>query len=285
MLLSVILGKSAGAPYSPVAEGRSTSKMALFWRLWAAVTLVNFAVLAVFVGLATLQFGEVHEKLVGERLTVLADRAAAPLEAAASIGLPLSVVRTADALLERARQSDEAISAIHVFDSDGTIIRSTSADPPPAIMPEAVKARAVAGGRPWYVETPGAFLGGVDIRGLGGKAAGGVLVVYPGDESVTRILAMAAELALYAVAVLAIAAALGGALLRLGLAPQIRLFDEIDSAIARSERDSWRHAAGRPLSSTADHGVGGLRDLLDQADARYLAAGYEISDPAGGEDA
>ena len=51
--------------------------MALFWRLWAAVALVNIAVLAVFVALATLQFGKIHGELLGERLTVLADRSAA----------------------------------------------------------------------------------------------------------------------------------------------------------------------------------------------------------------
>src|SRR5690606_11632071 len=96
--------------------------MALFWRLWAAVTLVNVVVLAVFVALATLQFGEIHGQLLGERLTVLADRAAEPFESAAKIGLPLSTVRTADALLERARQADETITAIHVFDIAGNIV-------------------------------------------------------------------------------------------------------------------------------------------------------------------
>lgn len=53
--------------------------MALFWRIWAAVTLVNLAVLTLFVGLATLQFDSINSGLTGERLAVLAERTAAPL--------------------------------------------------------------------------------------------------------------------------------------------------------------------------------------------------------------
>lgn len=47
--------------------------MALFWRIWTAVTLVNLAVLSVFVSLATLQFDSINSELAGERLAVLAE--------------------------------------------------------------------------------------------------------------------------------------------------------------------------------------------------------------------
>ena len=78
--------------------------MALYWRIWGAVTLVNLAVVTIFVALATLQFGNVNSALVGERLVILADRTAAPFKAAAKIGLSLSTVRNAGALLERSCQ-------------------------------------------------------------------------------------------------------------------------------------------------------------------------------------
>jgi len=42
--------------------------MALFWRIWTAVILVNLTVLSLFVGLATLQFDSINSGLVGERL-------------------------------------------------------------------------------------------------------------------------------------------------------------------------------------------------------------------------
>ena len=45
---------------------------------------------------------------------------------------------------------------------------------------------------------------------------------------------MAAELAIAAIGILIASAALGAALLRIGLADQIRLFEAIDSAVAQS---------------------------------------------------
>jgi hypothetical protein len=250
--------------------------MALFWRIWAAVTLVTFAVLSIFVGLATLRFDQIHSGLVGERLVVLADRTAAPFEAAARLGLPLSSVRNAAALLERARQTDDSISAIHVFDAEGRIGWSTEAAPAADIPPEAVAARADARGAPWHRETAEGFLGSVEIAGRGDIAAGGILVVYPPTGNVTRVWAMAAELALTALAVLLGSAALGGAILRLGLHRQIAAFEAIEGTVAGFERDSWRSAAGGHARS-ADESTDELRRLLEAADARYRAASQAIA--------
>jgi len=252
--------------------------MALFWRIWTAVLLVNLAVLTLFVGLATLQFDSINSDLVGERLVVLAGRTAAPFQAAAKIGLPLSTVRNADALLERARQTDDAILAIHVFDPAGRIIHSTDASAPAAIPPEALAARAAAAGTPWHSETDGGFLSSIDIPARGGVTVGGILIVYPGGGNVTRVRAMGAELALAAIAVLLAAAGLSALLLRLGLGRQIRMFEAVDGAIADFERGAWRSAAaGVAAPAPAEDGTGELRQLLDDAESRYRATGRAIA--------
>jgi hypothetical protein len=249
--------------------------MALFWRIWVAVTLVNFAVLTVFFALAILQFGSINSGLVGERLVVLANSTAAPFEAAARIGLPLSTVRNAGALLERARQTDDAILAIHVFDAAGRIIHST-ATPAPALIPtDALAARAAAGGAPWYRETAQGFFSSIDIASRDGMAVGGILIVYPGGGSATEVRAMAAELAVAAIAVLLAAAALSALLLRLGLGRQIRLFEAIDASVTGFERGAWRSAAGR-LPAAAEGEATELRGLLEAAETRYRTAGQEL---------
>ena len=249
--------------------------MALFWRIWAAVTLVNLAVVTIFVALATLQFGNVNSGLVGERLLVLADRTAAPFKAAAKIGLPLSTVRNANALLERARQTDDAILAIHVFDVAGRIVHSTVTPAPTTISAEALFARTIADGAPWHRETADNFLSSIDILSRDGKTVGGILVVYPGGGNVTRIRAMAAELGIAAIGVLVIAATLSALLLRLGLRSQIKSFEAIDNAINRFEFDAWRSAAGR----SPNQGEGrddALRAMLDESESRYRNAGLTL---------
>ena len=249
--------------------------MALFWRIWAAVSL---AVLTLLVGLATLQFDSINSGLVGERLSVLAGRTAAPFQAAAKIGLPLSTVRNADALLERARQTDNAILAIHVFDQAGRIVHSTAAPAPTAIPPEAQTARAAAAGAPWHRETAGGFLSSIDIPARGGETAGGILIVYPGGGNVTQIRAMGAELGLAAIAVLLLAAGLSALLLKLGLRRQIRTFEAIDGAIADFERDSWRNAAEGPaVPAPVEDVTGELRQRLDAAETRYRTVGQALA--------
>ncbi|WP_436637810.1 hypothetical protein [Microbaculum sp. FT89] len=255
--------------------------MALFWRIWFAVTIANLIVLTIFVTLATLQFGNINSGLVGDRLVVLADSTAAPFRAAAKIGLPLSSVRNAEALLERARQSDDSIQAIHVFDADGRIIKSTAVPAPAAIPPEGLAARAAANGAPWHRETADGFLSSIDIRSTTGTTVGGILIVYPGGGNITQILAMAAELGLAALGVMIIAAGLSGILMRFGLRRQIALFDGIDRTFTGFERNAWRSAAGGVVEPVADD-TNELLSLLDTAEARYRAVGQSLGDEKDG---
>lgn len=257
--------------------------MALFWRIWAVVSSVNLAGMAIFVGLATLQFDQVHSDLVGERLVVLAKRTAAPFTAAARINLPLSSVRNAAVLLERARQTDDLITAIHVFDADGSIIHSTATPSPSAIPPIAAAARLGTSGVPWYRETDDGFLSSIDIPGPGGRTAGGILVVYPSGGNTVNVRAMAAELALAAIAALALASVFSGIFLRIGLRKQIAAFQAVDEAIAGFERDSWRSAAARARLQDGPDDGGELRLLLDAVDRSYRDVGHAVA--AGGRDA
>lgn len=256
--------------------------MALFWRIWAAVTLVNLAVLAIFIGLATLQFGNINSTLVGERLVVLAERTAAPFEAAAKIGLQLSTMRNADALLERARQTDDAIQAIHVFDAAGRIVHSTDDAPPPAIPSEALATRGTSPGAAWHRETSASFLSSIDIASRSGESAGGILIVYPKAGSLTQLRAMAAELTSAAIAVLLASAAFSALLLRFGLDRQIKLFGKFEAAILDFECGAWRSAAGRSLAPREDivpreDSDNDLHDLLTTSERRYVAAGRSLT--------
>jgi hypothetical protein len=250
--------------------------MALFWRIWLAVSFVNLLVLTIFVGLATLQFGNINSDLVGERLAVLAERTAGPFKAAAKIGLPLSAVRNAEALLERARQTDGAIIAIHVFDNKGRIIQSTDKQPPAEIPVRVLAARADADGSSWHIESDEAFLSSIDIVARDKMVIGGVLIVYPKSSSVTLIRAMGAELALATIVILFAGSVLSLFLLRLSIGKQIRLYDSIDSAVMNFELGAWRSAAGRP-SLNGEGDAEELGHLLEAAELSYQSAGRELS--------
>jgi hypothetical protein len=244
--------------------------LALFWRIWIALIVVNVVVLSIFVGIATFQFGNINSDLIGERLFVLADRTAAPFRAAAKIGLPLSTVRNTDALLESARQTDDAILAIHLFDASERIISSTGSLPADGIPAAVAAARGASDGARWRTETRTDFLSGVEIVARDGTRSGGILIVYPGSGNTTRVRAMVAELGLVALGAILATAVLSALVLRISLARQIRLFEAIDGAIATFERLSWRGTASGSASAAAGEAAD-LYRLLEAAESRYRA--------------
>ena len=254
--------------------------MTLFWRIWSAVSLVNVLVLAIFLGLAGLQFASINATLVGERLVVIASRTVAPFAASVRLGLPLSEVRNATALLERARRTDEDIVALYVFDDAGQIVHSTASTTPVVIWPDAATARRDARGAAWYRETQEGFIGGVDVTAADGSSSGGILVVYPGRGNLTQVRSMIAELLEGAFVALIISGLLGTLLLRYGLAGAIRHFQAIETTYGDFERSTWRGGAGDELTPTAAY-LPLLGEQLRSAEASYRAIGRAV---AGAED-
>ncbi len=248
--------------------------MALFWRVWATSAGIILAVLVIFLLLSTFQFSRVHNGLVGERLVVLADRTAAPFEAAARLRLPISDVRNAVGHLERARQTDERIMAIFVFDDAGRVVHRTRGSTGEGSDLAALQARR-SGARTWYGQIDAGFVAGVNIESPGGDPVGGIAILYPVSGNTTRVWAMAAELAVAALGILALSTVMAGLMFRVGMRRTIAAFDTIEREIAAFERDSWR--------GTDDAGEQtGLRADLDASFAQYRAALAKIRPPSSG---
>ena len=102
--------------------------MSVFWRSWGTVVILVAIVLVVLAALTTLQFNSTLSRFIQGRLAVLAQTSQVSFSAVVALGLPLSTVRNAPAILERARQTDPQIAAIHVFEPAGRILHSTDPD-------------------------------------------------------------------------------------------------------------------------------------------------------------
>lgn len=250
----------------------------LFWRIWTAIVLTTLAVLALFVLLATLQFQSINASLTGDRLAVLANRTAEPFLTPARIGLPLSSVRNAAALLERARQTDQEILAVHVFDASGQIVHSTESPTPASIPPSAQDAMHRGDTSRWQLFDGVSFIGGVTIVDGGGELAGGVMIEYPAAGHRTQVRAMAAELGFSALGGLVAFAVAAALLLRLSLRRLFRKFGHIETEIIEFERSAWRSAAGAPPTANAQgEGFGVLRQGLRDAEATYRSLGNKLT--------
>ncbi|MEZ5797796.1 MAG: hypothetical protein R3D63_10185 [Paracoccaceae bacterium] len=238
--------------------------MAIFWRLWATASATMAIAILIFVGLTLIQFRNVQRTLLAERVAVLARNTAEPFEATVGLGLPLSSLRNAAALLERARQSDDAIIAIHLVDREGSVLRQVgdlSADIHamdwPAGWREGPK-NLFAGDR---------FFSFNPITGPGTEAPGVIIVSLDASDSVIRIWAIGAELAVAAVAFLAVGTGLIGLGLRRAFAAEIAAFEAAEADIEGFERDSWR---GSDAGDEAP--AGELRQVLNAAYGGYRRA-------------
>jgi hypothetical protein len=249
--------------------------MAIVWRVLAAIGAINFIVLFIFVSIATLQFDSILSGLIQERLVVIADRVRVPFAAVTDLGLPLSTVRNAQAILEDARQDDSNIQHIHVFEQDGAIVHSTSNTPPndlSKVWAEGLDGKRIEEG--FRVETEDAFIVAATITSPAQEMSGGVVIVYSKDLARTQVLATAASLGFAAGLVLAVMLLVGWGVLRIALSEHVRVFAGILATYDRFERQFWRSSMEEEHED--DAAVSGLGvstatfgSLLKESESQY----------------
>ena len=103
--------------------------MSLLWRSWFAYVGIIAIALSVLAFLSVLQHDAVLSRLIQQRLAVVAQTTASSFRAVVDLGLPLSMMRNAKTVLQRAREIDPDIAAIHVFNPGGIVIYSTELEP------------------------------------------------------------------------------------------------------------------------------------------------------------
>lgn len=256
--------------------------MSVLWRSWLTVCALVATVLAILGALATLQYNTILSHLIQDRLAVLAQTSHASFASALSLGLPLSGVRNAQAILERARQTDPDILAVHVFEGTGIILHSTDAGHPSSVRGEVLFAQSAATSDQWHTQTDQHLLIGGRLRDGLSRPVGGLVVVYPKTELSTSVRAMVARLVVSGAAVLLLAALLAVPLLRFGLRDLVRVFHGIESAFDSAERREWRRAAqGSDALPQPVRGIGidtgEIWQMLNDADASYAAVGAALA--------
>ncbi|MCA0043163.1 hypothetical protein [Celeribacter litoreus] len=224
---------------------------------------INIAVLVVFVVLAVLQFDQVRTGLEKERLTAVADRASEPLASAAMIGLDLASVRNLDSILERARQSDEAIMALHVLDRNGAIVKSTARSTISLETPEIQRYFEDAASGTSFQES-GTFRYLRTFTRPSGDIVGALLMEYSGETARTAVWAMAGRLATAALGFCVLSSIFSMLAVRFVFDREKRIDDVFLSADAASMQQMWRDE-----TTHEDRPTGDVEALMSAAEAEY----------------
>ena len=148
-------------------------------KAFGGLVLVMLVVMTLFFILSTFRFQATLNQLVQSRLTVVGQSIADSLEAAVDLGLGLYELRTADLLINRAKENDPGIEVIDVFDPGGQILYSTAQNRAGDLVePEVLTAQDRSGDRTWALEGDTVFSSGVTLTDSIGQAVGGVLFTY-----------------------------------------------------------------------------------------------------------
>ncbi len=216
------------------------NSMGLVGRILAIVAAANLIVLFIFVGLATLQFEAILSNMVRERLVVLATRTAVPFNSVVDLGLPVSSVRNALAVLEAAKQSDPAIEDITLFSLDGEIVHSTSDRDDQFVPQDWVSATSdpEAGGL-FQIDERASFVTGIELGETNAPSAR-LAIQYSNAQAMDQMRAMAAKLSFVAGLLMIATIGFGALVLRFALAEHVRVLNGILSAYNLFERSFWR---------------------------------------------
>lgn len=148
-------------------------------KAYLCLVLLMLVVMSLLFMMSVFKFQTTLTHLVQSRLTVVGESIADSLEGAVDLGLTLYELRTADALITRAKENDPGIEAIDIFDPAGQILYSTAPGRAGDVIPaQVLDVQDQAEGRTWGLDDKAAFSSGVTLTDSIGQTIGGVLFTY-----------------------------------------------------------------------------------------------------------
>jgi predicted MFS family arabinose efflux permease len=265
--------------------------MSILWRSWITFTAIIATVLIVLAVLSTLQHNALYSNLIRQRLSVVAQTTADSFQSVVNLGLPISMVRNARALLTRAQQTDPRITAIHAFNPTGIIVQTTDPDDPSDVPKEVQLAQSLADGSEWSVESDTELFSGVSISNAAGTTVGNIVVVYPKSEFDTHTATVVRHVATTTIILLVIFSTAAWLLLRLRLSGAIHGLSRLDGILTALRRGDGDAARSPPMTEKEAERLGFLRadmetleDNLNEATENYAKVGAildEVDDAPG----
>ena len=222
--------------------------MSVLWRNWLTFVAVLAIVLGTLGLLSVLQHDAILVRLLQQRLSVIAETTASSFRTVIRLGLPVSTMRNAEAVLTRNRQIDPAVSSIRIFNPSGILVHATDPKLKAPVAPKILQVQAVSGSDRWSAQTETELLAGYSIRNAAGTIVAGVLVASSLSDFTARSKAMERRIAIASGVILVIFAALALVVLRTRLGGAIRGWRRSRSGSARPlPAGPVRNAAHRML--------------------------------------
>jgi hypothetical protein len=224
-----------------------------------AVVLGLLVMLSYFKFQTTLT-GLIQNRLAGVNITIEES-----IHSAIDLGLTLRQVRTASALIARAKQNDPGIQSIEIFDPNGHVLYSTQEGPVNrTVSTEILQTQQKATDRRWGLDTGQTFVSGILLVNSFDQPVGAVAITYAKAGFDAQVAALTHSLIRNSILVLvglAVLAALG---IKLGFRDLSRDMDNIRASLEK--RKGGRLAAGAILEvADFDEKLSAIENNMAQA--------------------
>ncbi len=180
-------------------------------RMIAVAVLVCFFAVGMAGLLNYFKYRSTSDRIVKERLMVIADSVNSSIHSSLTLGLQFSDLAMLPSTMERERAADDLILGIEVFDTDGKPLYSTdrlrAGRNAPKAWFDAAQTSTEADGD-WFVDNAGESAVGITIKNNFGLKIGYLAVRFSADRISQANATVAKELALSALGVFAVSALL-----------------------------------------------------------------------------
>jgi len=224
--------------------------MSMVWRNWIAFVAVLATVLSILGTLSVLQYDAILTRLIQERMAVIAETTASSFRSVINLGLPISTVRNANEILERAKNIDPAISSIQVFHQSGIVVHDTVAGDSAPVTKDILLVQSLSSDDRWTTENTEKLFVGLTLRDLAGVPIGGILVAASNQDLKATSRSMMIQITFAAVAVFLVFSAFALLFLRLRLNGVIRGLERLEqlSETFSDDNQSEERAASDPTA-------------------------------------
>ena len=257
--------------------------MSLLWRSWLAFVGVIATSLMVLAVLCIFQHDALLSRLIQQRLSVIAQTTASSFRSVVDLGLPLSMMRNADAILQRAKVIDTAVTEVLVFNPSGVVVYSTNEDRAGSVPKKINQAFYLSKANSWSVETAASFNSGFTIKDTDGAPVGAVVVTYPKREFFEKTEAMAERISAASVLLLGVGAILAFIILRMRMAATIRALSNLEPLVERFRKPGKSIARvssethSEPDTSFLAREIAQIAQKLNKADKQYKTVTSQLA--------
>jgi hypothetical protein len=200
--------------------------------------LVLLIVMGLIFMMSYFKFQTTLATLIQNRLTVISITMGESIESAIDLGLMLGEIRTAEAVIARAKRNDPGIASIQIFDNNGQILYSTQKGRAGInVPPYVLQALEESDGQSWRFDRGDSFVNGFSLLNSFDQLIGGIVLTYSKDAYNTKVAALTNSLTRKSILIFVGFAILAFIGIKFGFRGLGRYTDSIESSYERVQVD------------------------------------------------